>query len=143
MKKNRTKEITVPETPELEQEIARVRSKKTFFRTVRSTVYILITVAAAAVLIATLKTPVMKIIGTSMTPSLHEGEIVVALKNTKIEPGDIIAFYYNNKILTKRVIAAAGSTVNITDDGTVYVDEKELYEPYLSEKALEIGRAHV
>ena len=70
-----------------------------------------------------------------MTPTLTEGNIVVSLKGGSYETGDIIGFYYNNKILVKRVIAQAGDWVDISDDGTVYVNDRELDEPYLTEKA--------
>lgn len=121
---------------EVKSEIKRVNHSREYNRTIRSTIYILITVAAVAVLIATLLMPVLRIYGQSMNPTINEGEIVVAIKNTKIKTGDVIAFYYNNKILTKRVIAGPGSWVNIKDDGTVYVDDKKLDEPYMNEKAL-------
>lgn len=136
MRRKQQSVVVIPNIEEVEEEIARVRARRTYLRTIRSTVYILITVAAAAVLIATLLMPVLKIYGTSMNATLNEGEIVVSLKNAKIETGDIIAFYYNNKILTKRVIAGPSSWVDITKDGTVYVDDQELEEPYLNEKAL-------
>ena len=102
----------------------------------RSTVYILITVAAAAVLVATLWMPVLQIYGTSMKPTLEEGEIVISVKSPKIERGDIIGFYYNNKLLVKRVIALPGDTVDIDEDGNVFVNGEQLTEPYITEKAL-------
>ncbi len=71
-----------------------------------------------------------------MEPTLEPGEIVAAVKNAKLEPGDLVAFYYNNKILVKRVIATAGDYVNFDSDGTVYVNNEIIYEPYLSEKSL-------
>ena len=98
--------------------------------------YILITVAAVAVLVATLWLPVLQIYGSSMTPALDEGNVVVSLKSQNYDRGDIIAFYYNNKILVKRVIAGPGQWVDIDDRGTVFVDGRELEEPYVSEKAL-------
>lgn len=101
----------------------------------RSTIFTLITVAAAAVLVATLLTPVLQITGGSMTPTLMNGEIVVSLKGSGYQSGDIIAFYYDNKILVKRVIAQAGQWVDIDRDGTVYVDQVPLEEPYVVEKA--------
>ena len=58
------------------------------------------------------------------------------MKTTEFQPGDVIAFYYNNKLLVKRVIAGPGDWVDLADDGTVYVNGKELEEPYLEEKAL-------
>ena len=97
---------------------------------------LLVAVAAAAVLVATLWMPVLQISGNSMSPTLTDGEIVVSWKGSSWEPGDIIAFYYENKILVKRVIAGPGDWVNIDEDGTVYINDVELHEPYLVEKAL-------
>lgn len=128
--------VTIPEMDEVEKEIRRVKYKREYGKTIRSTISILVAVAAVAVLVSTLLMPVLKIYGTSMNPTLKEGEIVVSLKNVHIGTGDVIAFYYNNKILTKRVIAGPGSWVDIDADGTVYVDNKKLDEPYLTEKAL-------
>ena len=123
------------EIKQLKAELARTQ-KKSFGRMLRSTVSILITVAAAAVLIAVLVLPVLQVYGASMNPSLSNGDIVISVKNGKMETGDIIAFYYNNKILVKRVIAQAGDWVDIAEDGTVYVNNVAIDEPYLSEKAL-------
>lgn len=102
----------------------------------RSTVYTLITVAAVSVLVAVLLLPVLQIYGGSMTPTLSDGNIVLSLKGSDFKSGDIIAFYYNNKILVKRVIATAGEWVEITEDGTVYVNNIAIEEPYISEKSL-------
>ena len=93
------------------------------------------TVAAAAVLIAVLLMPVLQIYGSSMTPTLSEGEIVVSVKGTDMKTGDIVAFYYNNNVLVKRVIAQPGDWVNISEDGTVFVNNEAIDEPYLTEKA--------
>ena len=101
-----------------------------------STAFSLVVVAAVSVLIAMLLLPVLQISGTSMTESLQDKDIVVALNSSKYQTGDIIAFYYNNNILVKRVIAASGDWVNIDKDGNVYVNEELLDEPYISEKAL-------
>lgn len=124
-----------PTTEQLEQELMQEKYRKDYMRIFRSTVYTLIVVAAAAILITVLFMPVLQIYGTSMTPTLTEGNIVVSLKGGSYETGDIIGFYYNNKILVKRVIAQAGDWVDISDDGTVYVNDRELDEPYLTEKA--------
>ena len=106
------------------------------YRTVlKSTIYTLITVAAIAVLVATLWLPVLQIYGSSMTPTLQDGEIIFSMKTADFDKGDIVAFYYNNKILVKRVIAGPGEWVDIDEDGTVYVNEEALDEPYLEEKA--------
>ncbi len=129
----------LPETPsirQLEEELKRVKYKSRYRFVLRSTVYTLITVAAIAILVATLWLPVLQIYGSSMTPTLQDGQILFTVKTSHFEPGDIVAFYYNNKILVKRVICGPGDWINITEDGTVYVNQVPLEEPYLVEKAL-------
>ena len=128
--------MEMPSSEELEKELNRVKYKRRYHVVLRSTVYTLITVAAIAVLVATLWMPVLQIYGGSMTPTLSDGNIVVSVKSGDFQSGDIIAFYYNNKILIKRVIAGPGDWVNIEEDGTVYVNNERLEEPYLTEKAL-------
>lgn len=127
--------VCPPTTEQLEGELKRVRYKSRYRSVLRSTIYSLITVAAIAVLIATLWLPVLQVYGNSMTPTLQNGEIIFTVKVSEFEPGDIIAFYYNNKILIKRVIARSGEWVNMDADGNVYVNETLLDEPYLDEKA--------
>lgn len=128
--------IEIPSIDQLEKELGREKYRWQFRKVLRSTIFVLITVAAAAVLVATLWMPVLQISGNSMSPTLADGEIVVSWKGSSWEPGDIIAFYYENKILVKRVIAGPGDWVNIDEDGTVYINDVELHEPYLVEKAL-------
>ena len=130
------KPLEMPTIEQLEAELGREKYRWRFRRVMRNTIYALITVAAAAVLVATLWMPVLQISGNSMTPTLTGGEVVVSLKGANFQPGDIVAFYYDNKILVKRVIAGPGDWVDIGGDGTVFVNEQELYEPYLVEKAL-------
>ena len=125
-----------PSVEQLEAELKRERYKNRYRTVLRSTVYTLITVAAVAVLVATLWLPVLQIYGSSMTPTLQDGEILFSLKTDRLKSGDIVAFYYNNKILVKRVIAQPGDWVNFDEDGTVYVNSVLLEEPYLTEKAL-------
>ena len=125
----------LPTPEQLEKELKRERNRKDNNRLVRNTIFALITVAAAAVLVATLFLPILQIYGTSMTPTLSEGEIVVSVKGASFERGDIISFYYNNKILVKRVIAFEGEYINIDDEGNVYINNKIIDEPYLTEKA--------
>lgn len=130
------KEITErPTVEQLEKELKRVDYGRRYRTVLKSTVYTLITVAAIAVLVATLWLPVLQIYGSSMTPTLQDGEIIFTLKTSEMETGDIVAFYYNNKILVKRVIAGPGDWVNMDEDGTVYVNGEVLDEPYLEEKA--------
>ena len=124
-----------PSYEQLEAELNRIRYKRRYRSVLRSTLYTLITVAAVAVLVATLWLPVLQIYGSSMTPTLRDGEIVFSVKTTDMVPGDVIAFYYNNKILVKRVIAGPGDWVDISQDGTVFINGTELEEPYLAEKS--------
>lgn len=128
--------IELPKLELLEAELEREQYKNRYGRVLRSTAFSLIVVAAVAVLVAVLLLPVLQISGTSMTESLQDKDIVVALNSNKYKTGDIIAFYYNNNILVKRVIAAAGDWVDIDKDGNVYVNEELLDEPYIKEKAL-------
>lgn len=131
-----TKNIEFPSIKQLEKELARENYKMRYGQVLRSTIYILITVAAAAVLIATLFMPVLRIYGASMTPSLSEKDIVLSVKGLGYERGDIISFYYNNKILVKRIIAFPGEYVDIDEKGNIYINGELLDEPYLTEKAL-------
>lgn len=126
----------IPDIADIEAELKREKYKNRYGAVLRSTIYTLITVAAVAILVATLWLPVLQIYGESMTPTLQDGDIVLSLKGEKFATGDVIAFYYNNKILVKRVIASSGDWVDITEAGAVYVNGQELDEPYLTEKAL-------
>ena len=126
-------------TPTLEQltaELERENYKRRYNSVLRSTLFTLVVVAAVAVLVATIWMPVLQIYGSSMTPTLSEGDIVVSMKGTEFEPGELVAFYLGNKILVKRCIAGPGQWVDIDENGTVYVDDVLLDEPYLTEKAL-------
>ena len=126
--------VKLPTTTELEGELKRLNDRRRFRVTLRSTIFTLITVSAVAILIAVLLLPVLRIYGTSMHPILSEGDIVLSMKKTNVKTGDIIAFYYNNKILVKRVIANPGDWVDISEDGTVYINNEKLDEPYLIEE---------
>ena len=132
------KQINLPSSSEVEMELKRERYKRRYRSTLKSTLFALVTAAAAAVLVATLWLPVLQIYGASMTPTLQEGQIVVSVKADNLEPGDIVAFYYGNKVLIKRYIAGPGQWVNILEDGTVLVNDQVLEEPYLTQKALGI-----
>ena len=126
----------VPPLDQLEEELNRIKYKKRYGSVFRSTIYTLMIVAAAAILVSILLFPVLNIHGSSMTPTLNDGNVVVCLKNSRYDVGDTIAFYYNNKILVKRVIARSGEWVDIDKDGYVYVNGEKLDEPYVQEYAL-------
>ncbi|MBQ9027920.1 MAG: signal peptidase I [Lachnospiraceae bacterium] len=125
----------LPGTEELEEAVRRDRYFHRFRATVRSTFMTLVVVAAAAVLVAVLLLPILRIYGKSMNGTLDNGDIVVSVKSSHMETGDVIAFYYNNNILVKRVIAGPGDWVDIDKDGNVSVNNERLNEPYLDDKA--------
>ena len=136
MRRRKTGPPPCPTVEQLEAELKRENYRRRYHTVLRSTVYSLVTVAAAAILVATLFLPGLRIYGTSMTPTTSEGDIVVSLKGGSFQRGDIISFWFNNKILVKRVIAMPGEWVDIDEDGTVFVDGEQLEESYLTEKAL-------
>lgn len=129
------KEIWFPTAEQLEEALKKERYKKNYGRALRSTVYSLLVVMAVAVILSVLLMPVMQISGESMSPTLEDKEIVIAVNDHRYNTGDVIGFYFNNSILVKRVIAYAGDWVDIDTDGNVYVNGVLLDEPYLDEKA--------
>ncbi|MBR6115516.1 MAG: signal peptidase I [Oscillospiraceae bacterium] len=131
-RKKKDTDVTIEQ---LEAELRSEKYRRSFAFSLRNTIFTLITVSAIAVLVAVLLMPVLQIYGSSMNPTLSEGEIVLSLKGSDFKTGDIMAFYYNNNILVKRVIAGAGDWVDIAEDGTVYVNNVALDEPYLIDKA--------
>lgn len=129
------RKIDLPTAEQFDNEVKRVQHQKEYLRILRSTISSLIVVAAIAVLISMLFLPVLRVTGTSMTPTLQNDELVICRKWGDFEQGDVIAFYNNNKILLKRVIGTPGDWIDIKSDGTVYVNGEELDEPYLDEKS--------
>jgi signal peptidase I len=136
MFKNPKKKVSVPSLTEIQSERKRIRRKDYYRQALRGTVSVLVVVAAVAVLIATLFLPILQISGDSMSPTLEHDEIVVLLKTKKFERGDLIGFYYQGKILLKRVIALPEDEVAIDADGNVYVNGGLLEETYVTDKGL-------
>lgn len=136
MDKKDAQELKIPSLEVLEAELKKEQYKSNYSKVLKSTVFSLLVVAAVAALIAVLLLPVLQISGTSMTETLQDRDIVVAINSSKYKTGDVIAFYYNNNILIKRVIAGPGDWVNIDEEGNVFVNEVKLDEPYIKEKAL-------
>ena len=130
---NKKKTNALPSVAQLEEELHRVQYRKRYKTVLRSTVFTLITVAAIAILVATLWLPVLQIYGSSMSPTMQNGDIVFTLKTSDYQQGDILAFYYNTKILVKRVIACPGDWVDLESSGTVYVNNNALAEPYATD----------
>ncbi|MGI6737778.1 MAG: signal peptidase I [Anaerovoracaceae bacterium] len=125
----------LPDTEEIEEAYEEEHHRRRFMGTLRSTIFILVVVAAVAILVAVLLLPVLRIYGQSMNNTLSSGNVVLSVKSSSIESGDIVAFYYNNNILVKRVIAEGGDWVDIDEAGMVTVNSQKIDEPYLSTRA--------
>lgn len=136
MANKHAKKVSVPSLTEIQSERKRIRRGTYYRQALRGTVSVLLVVAAVAVLITTLFLPILQISGDSMSPTLEHDEIVVLLKTKKFERGDLIGFYYQGKILLKRVIAVPEDEVAIDADGNVYVNGELLEEPYVTDKVL-------
>lgn len=130
------KRVLVPSLPEIQRERKRIRRKDYYRQSLRSTISVLVVVAAIAVLVATLFLPILQISGDSMSPTLEHDEIVILVKTKEFNRGDLIGFYYQGKILLKRVIALPDDEVAIDAEGNVYVNGEVLEEPYVTEKGL-------
>ena len=133
----------LPKADDLSKELGKIKYRERYVRTLRSTVFTLVTVAALAVLIATIWLPVLQIYGNSMTPTLKAGDMVVSVSKKNLKQGDVVAFYYNNKVLVKRVIATSGQWVNVDKKGNVTVDGKKLNEPYLQKGEKDYGETNI
>ncbi len=127
---------SLPSVDQLENELKREKRRKNYGRALRSTLFTLLVVAAAAILVVVLFLPVLQITGASMSPNLKNGDVVVAVKLKNYNSGDIVAFYYNNDLMVKRVIGVGGDVINIDSDGIVYRNGEMLPESYLTEKSL-------
>lgn len=125
----------LPTAKQLNSELKRINYRRNYAKTLYTTIASLLVVAAVAVLVSMLFLPVLRVTGTSMTPTLLNDELLICNKRSDFESGDIVAFYFNNKILLKRVIGTAGDVIDIADDGTVYLNGEVLDEPYINEKA--------
>ena len=133
---NNKNAIPIPTPEEVNAEKERIEHRKKHFRIIFNIIYILIVIAAVASLVATLILPVLQVSGKSMEPSLDDDDIVVLYKTNKFKTGDICGFYWQNKLLLKRVIAGPLDVVEIDDEGNVKVNGKVIDEPYVNEKAL-------
>lgn len=127
--------MTLASVEQLEKALQTARRVGSYGKALKSTLYALIVVAAVSVLVSALVFPFLYITGSSMTPVVGDGDIVVALRTTNVQRGDVIAFYFNNKVLVKRVIAVGGETVEINTKGDIYINGEPLDEPYLTAKA--------
>ena len=133
MHNNSHSPVELPTLEQIEKERKRLQYKKKYKRTLKSTIAILLVVAALAILVATLWMPVLRIYGSSMVPTLEDGQIVVTVKSTSFKAGDIVAFYHGNKLLIKRYVAGPSDWFNIDKDGNLFINNKALDEPYIGD----------
>ena len=136
MEKEQPNEISLPTLEQVERERNKLKYQKEYRRTILHIIGILIVAAAVSVLLATMFFPIIQVSGVSMEPTLEDEQIILLEKTGTFKTGDLIGFYYQNKILLKRVIGRAGDYIDIDEDGNVYVNDKQLDEPYLKDKAL-------
>ena len=135
MRRANKRSVEIPSMEQIEKERSRLQYRSRYSRTLKSTIAVLLVVAAIAVLVATLWMPVLRIYGTSMVPTLEDSQIVISVKTESFEPGDIAAFYLGNKVLVKRYIAGPGEWINLDESGNVFINGEPLDEPYLTEKS--------
>lgn len=136
MKEHNIKFAAIPTTAEVEAERERLAYRSRYARVLRSTIYALLVVAAVAVLLATLFLPVLQVSGDSMNPTLQDRDIIVLVKTDHMKTGDLCGFYWQNKLLLKRIIGLPGDIITLDEDGVVTVNGEVLDEPYVDELAL-------
>lgn len=136
MTKKKSFNVSIPSIEEVEAERKRLKHKKAYNRALRNTIYSLLIVAAVAVLLVTIFLPVLQVSGTSMEPTLEDKDIILLVKTDDFETGDLCGFYWQNKLLLKRIIAGPGDFVEMNAQGDVFVNHELVKEPYLTEKAL-------
>lgn len=134
--KKQSQEVWIPSMEEVERERERIGHRTQFKSVLRSTLYVLFGAIAVAIIFVTLLMPVLQVTGTSMEPTMENGQVVILWKTTNFKTGDLCGFYYQNKVLLKRVIGVPGDWVNIDEDGRVYVNDVLLDEPYVSKYTL-------
>ncbi len=129
------KKIEIPTLTQLEAELDRENRKRQYRGELGKMAGILIVIGCALALVADMMLPVLQVNGTSMSPTLRKGDIVISMRGAEFTRGDMVAFYHSDKILVKRVIGLSGEWIDMNSDGDVYIDGVLLQEPYLVEKA--------
>lgn len=126
----------LPSVDEVKKEHDAITRKARFLKLLRSTFAVIIVVAAVAVLISMLFLPVIQVSGDSMEPTLSNGDIILLVKTKHYSTGELCCISWQNKLLLKRVIGLPGDTVNIDEDGNVFVNGELIDEPYAQNKCL-------
>lgn len=128
--------VAIPSREQVESELNRIRYRRTFLRTLLNTTAVLVVVAAVTTLISMIFLPVIQVSGDSMTPTLNDGDILLTCNTDSVTYGDLCCVSWQNKMLLKRVIGLPGDVISIESDGSVYVNDALLDEPYVLEKSL-------
>lgn len=136
MERGQRKDVPMPSIAQVQREREKLHNRTEYRRTITHVLGILVVVAAVSVVWATMCFPLLRVYGVSMEPTLENGQIIMLEKSGNFETGDLIGFYYQNKILLKRVIGNAGDYIDMDAEGNVYVNDRKLDEPYLKTRAL-------
>lgn len=107
-------------------------SVRSYLRALWSTLRTLVFIALLAMVAAYYFFPVIRVHTGGMSPTLSNGDMIVALKDGECQRGDVVAFYFNDKLLVKRVIAVAGDVFAMDEGGHVSLNGQPLDEPYVS-----------
>ncbi len=126
----------LPTLEQLNAELKRTRYNRRYGAALRGTFLILALIAVSAIVASFVFLSVIRIQGSSMSPTLQSGDIVVALKSGTVQKGDLAAFYFNDRLLVKRAIANAGDEISILPNGTVSLNGAALNESYVAAPAL-------
>ena len=122
----------IPSLDQLEAELSRVRQEKRRRSRIATVLFGSITLLAACILAAALWLPILEVYGTAMEPTFQKGDFLVVLRTEDYSPGDGVAFYHNNTIQIRRLIAGPGSIVEMDSQGIVSVNGTALPESYIS-----------
>lgn len=122
----------LPTVEELEQELRRVQGRRRL-RSALLRTGLSLTLVAAVAMAAALFLPVLWIQGESMAPTLIQGDVVLAVPWGELTAGEIACFQMDGKVLVRRLIAKAGDTVSIREDGRVEVNGSALQEDYVAD----------
>lgn len=133
MKKIDAKLLT---SEQLKKELKRTTYNNKYNLLLRSTIYILLIIAALGVLVGTFLTPVLEINTNSMQPLYKNGDIIVTIKTKKIKQGDMIAFYHGNKILISRVIGISSDWIDRDETGILKVNDIQINDEYAKNEKL-------
>lgn len=136
MKEDGAKELTDLKISDIEAVQSDLNASANRRKTAVRIFSVLIVVAAIAVLISTLFLPVIQVTGTSMEPAVREDDVLLLVQTNQFDYGDICCFSWQNKLLIKRIIGKPGDVVRMDREGNVFVNDRLVDEPYVTDKSL-------